>query len=204
MNQRHDSFAAGTFSRGSLREKPSPLHVGWRVRVPDRPGSAAMALLLSAGLLLLSSCGSRTEQAPVSDREARSVLDDIVAISVTGDLGEHCPEFRASMCDEFFQSAGPVGPPGPLTVVGSVEVPLDSRNDTPGRLLVVCGERPDGERFQTGFLVYRADSGGYIVPYPVYWSGVGVTLLEPGETATTARPEDDPPLGECLEAGAFD
>jgi len=170
-----------------------------------RPKVVILAIVQAATLLALVGCGRSGSPEPVSDREARDVLAEVVRFAREGTLLEHCgalgsPELTcASQLLMFGADNVPAEPP---TVVRSVEVPPSGANASPGRLLVLCGTDGGGREFQTGFLIYRYPGDRFAVPYPVYWSGTTVVLLEAGRTATTAR-EPDEPLAECRAAGVF-
>lgn len=146
------------------------------------------SLSLIAGALILASCvscGDATDARPVTREEAEQALADVVAIAMSGDFDALCSYqgVSSAMCERELEFAGVPAPSTAPAVVSSPELRADPH---PGLVLRLCGTKDSGEPYVSDLAVWRVD-GNIEVQNPVYWSGILIQELVPGETALAQR-----------------
>lgn len=133
-------------------------------------------------------------------------LESLAALGQNGDIAVLCEQAGApaSACRVPFSSGAAADRPGgrPVVITSEPVEPMKT-NPNPGRLLTVCGVDGDGNRYAGNVLVYR-DDDGLMTPYPVFWAGIPIALVEPGVSPTTAAGGANPLMAQCEAANAFD
>jgi hypothetical protein len=125
---------------------------------------------------------------PVTEKEARSYLDKMVAAAEKKDFEKLC-ELNGSVlncrrqldigCDETPGSAPAIScrdtvPSQAPSVVATRYSEKKSSNDTPGRVLVVRGIDGMGEQYETEVFVFRENRHHFKAINAVYWSNARI------------------------------
>jgi hypothetical protein len=133
----------------------------------------------------LGACGGDSAAEPVTETEARGLLDRTVALATTGELRYECEETGAPSvtCERDLRQYGETPPAGHTVEVLGASVIEEAESTMPGLVLELCISSGSGQPYRSDFLVQRDPGGGLVVPYPVYWSGVQI-----GAAAATGSP----------------
>ena len=155
-----------------------------------KQGALAVLAAVLAGCV-----GASYTPAPIpSEAVALGMLQKIVAVVESGDLGRLC-EFGSGTCRKVLDMTDPGSAPrtGPI-VLGSRVIESTPSADgnywsAGGRVLELCGRDGNGRQYYTEMLIFE-DHGRLIAKEPTFWSRMTIA----GSSTVDSRPA---PVRDC-------
>lgn len=145
-------------------------------------GRSVVVVALTAALAACSSPPpvEQPPTPPVTEADARALLEQIEAVVASGELSNFCAEFAAdtTMCADSMEAVGSEGPlpAGPAEIV-------DTRPTDDGSLVVgLAGTLDSGVAYDSDIEIVRTD-GDLAAVNPVYWEHREL-VIGPGGDAT--------------------
>ena len=154
-----------------------------------RCGRSAIVVALTAAVAACSSPPpvEQPPTPPVTESDARALLEQIETVVASGELSNFCAEFaaNATMCADSMEV---VGPDGPLPA-GPTEI-VDTRPTEDGSLVVsLAGKLDSGGAYDSDIEIVRTD-GDLAAVNPVYWEDREIVIGPSGEATVSVT--DDP------------
>ena len=149
-----------------------------------KPGALAVLAAMLAGCV-----GASYTPAPIpSEAVALGMLQEIVAVVESGDLGRLC-EYGSGTCRKVLDMTEPGSAPrtGPIVlgsrVIESTPSADGSSWSAGGRVLELCGRDGNGRPYYSEMLIFE-DHGRLIAKEPTFWSRMTIAGSVDGRLAT--------------------
>lgn len=128
--------------------------------------------------LLLAACVSQPPARPPTAAEAEGFLADVVATAADGDFDALC-DLGGGSCEDFLnEEGGRDVPESPPEIVGGRVIEptgTGAAGRVGGYVMEICGQKDDGQTYNSEMLVFFDFNGELKGIEPAYWMGIKIS-----------------------------